>query len=356
MSIGERIKLARAAAGLSQRRLADRVGLSAQAISYYERGDRSPDTAILLRLGEALGVRVDFFLRQPQAVTRLAFRKRASLRVRLTRSVEARVRDWLERYTAIEEIVGAEIAPDWPPVRADSVAELDAERMERAAEELRQAWGLGTEPIPNLIALLEDKGFRMGALPEAPEKFDAVWIEADGAAGIVLAEGIPGDRQRFSIAHEIGHMLLRNGEEVPEAAADRFAGAFLAPRETVLRELGGKRKRLELRELYLLKHTYGYSMLGWVVRARQLGIVTEPYERSLHAAFRRRGWHKREPGDQLPPERPTRMERLVLRAYADGLITESRAGELMGKPLELHLHEQDEAHGHGTSPVRLGSG
>jgi hypothetical protein len=90
------------------------------------------------------------------------------------------------------------------------------------------------------------------------------------------------------------------------------------------------------------------------MRAAELGIISAEYAGQLHREFTKKGWRTKEPGDPLPSEHPTRMERLILRAHADGMISESRAGELLGKPLPVYV--ADEAHEHGEMPVGLGSG
>lgn len=75
-------------------------------------------------------------------------------------------------------------------------------------------------------------------------------------------------------------------------------------------------------------------MQAWFYRAKDLGIISESTTNGLFKMFRRKGWHKEEPGDSLPPEEPKRMERLVMRALAEDLISSSRAAELLSLPLE----------------------
>jgi len=150
----------------------------------------------------------------------------------------------------------------------------------------------------------------------------------------------PGDRQRFSLAHELGHLMLEPRRGVDEEkAANRFAGAFLVPTAVVRYELGEGRHALDPYELYLLKHKFGLSMLSWVRRAEDLGIVSGSAAHGLYKLFSSRGWRRREPGDQLPAEEPTRMKRLVMKSLVEGLISESRAAELVGNPLREFREE-----------------
>lgn len=335
MAIGERIKLARKKVGLSLRALAEEVGVSAQAISKYERGLDVPSSAVLLRLAKALGVRVEYFFRQQQiALSLVGYRKCANLSSKQQQAVIAQVQDWLERYLEVESFFPVEEMPRFslPQNFQHRVAAL--EDAEDAAQRLRQAWSMGSAPIESLVELLEDKGIKVG-LVDGADSFDACTIRVNDAVQVIAVKrNIPGDRQRFSLAHELAHQLLEPLEEVDaEGAANRFAGAFLVPAPVARRELGEDRHNLSVWELHSLKLKYGLSMLGWAHRARELGIMSESAYARLRQRFRAKGWHLREPLQQLPPEKPERMERLVLRAMAEDLISQARATELLGKPL-----------------------
>jgi Zn-dependent peptidase ImmA (M78 family) len=125
-----------------------------------------------------------------------------------------------------------------------------------------------------------------------------------------------------------------------EKAAHRFAAAFLVPEAAARFELRGRRVDLSLYELHLLKHKYGLSMQAWIYRARDLGIISLAKAKVLFMTFGSKGWRKQEPGDVITPEIPRRFERLVMGALADGLISESRAEELLGMPVRDFLSKE----------------
>lgn len=345
--VGERIKLARKAKGFSLRELAELVGVSPQAISKYERDLDMPSSGVLLRLAKAFGVNIEYFFRTIRVNLSVpAYRKTSALRLREEHIVLAQIQEWLERYLELEALFPPDTANSFslPEGLNRRIAVLD--EVERAAEDLRAAWQLGLAPIENLTELLEDKGIKVG-LVDGSEKFDVcTFVMEDGTPVIAVRRGLSGDRQRLNLAHELGHNILRPEAGVnKEKAAFRFAGAFLVPKPVVYYELGERRKTLDLYELHLLKHKYGLSMQAWIYRAKDLGIISETYARSLLREFRYRGWHRQEPGDALPPEEPKRMERLVMRALAEELITRSRAAELLGKSLGEFFKEVAEQHG-----------
>ena len=342
MTMGERLKVARKAAQLSLRTLAEEVGISAQAISKYERDLMVPNSAMLLRLAQALGVKVEFFFRSQQVtLSTPAYRKRVALPRKQEQAILAQVQEWLERYLETESL----FPPDeirhfaWPDNMNRQASSL--EEVEGVALALRQEWGLGKVFIENLVDLLEDQGVKV-CLVEGHDEFDACTFWANDSIPVIATKrGVSGDRQRMNVAHELGHLVLETDDE---KAAYRFAGAFLVPGDAARYELGERRRTLDLYELHLLKHKYGLSMQGWIYRAKDLGIISESAAVRLFRRFRRESWHKQEPGDQLLPEEPKRMTRLVLRALSEDLVSESRAAELLGKPLTQLYKEEAERH------------
>lgn len=347
MDLGERLKSARKRAGLSMHALASRAEVSAQAISKYERGLDIPSSAVLIRLAKAMGVSLEWLLR-PVRVS-LSIPAYRSHRTRLGRrakgQIEEQVREWLERYLTIENIVGERQSFHLPPI---SRAIEKAEDAERVAEDLRRFWNLGDDAIPDLIGTLEAQGILVGVM-SAPDHFDALTLFANEEVPvIVVKEGAPGDRQRMSLAHELGHLVMEIpahwSDRAVESAAYRFASAFLVPRSAAIRELGERRTHLDLYELHLLKHRYGMSMQAWIHRACDLGIISPSLAQELYRLFRVQGWHTEEPGDPYLPENTTRLERMVLRALVEGLISEGRAVELLGRPLETFWSEVHSLH------------
>lgn len=341
--LGPRIKQGRLAAGLSLRAVGEAVGLSAMAISKYERGVIKPPSETLLRLARAFGVRTEYFFRQPVVeLTEVDFRKHEKLSPRDEARALEDVRERLERWIELESIIPA----SWPKVFAlpkrlpAQVVSYDA--IEAVAEQVRAAWQLGTGPIGNLIDKLEEEGIKVILTPhDGGKKFDGLVAKANGHTVIVIGEDWPGDRQRFTLAHELGHLMLHGriaADLDEERACHRFASAFLVPQEEAIRLLGGSRSWLEPQEIYMLKHEWGLSMNGWIYRAQDLGILTKAVAKRHWDFFARQkedgeSWRQKEPGEAYPKECPRRFVQLVYRALAEDLIGESRAAELLALPL-----------------------
>jgi len=342
---GTRIKQARRRAQASQRDLAEAIGVSATTISKYERGLSKPGSGVLLDIAEALDVDVSFFLRAPR-VTSIEPAYRKLLRKKDERQIIERIRDWLERYLEAESIVQPEparfsMSEGFPHV----VQSMDD--AEAAAAALREAWDLGTDPIEDVTSILEDRGIRVGTL-DADNGFDACTFrtQINGAVPVIVTrKGLPGDRQRFNLAHELGHLVLDfadAGAVNEEKACHRFAGAFLAPGSAVRDTIGRmERRSITVDELHVMKHRFGLSMQALIFRLRDLGLISGAHANRAHRGFRSQGWHQEEPGDPVPPERPERFHLLLLRALAEDLISERRARELYGDDIaefETSLH------------------
>lgn len=331
MAFAQRLKMARTLAGLSQQALADQVGVSKMSISKYENDKATPGSTVLLALSRSLDKPVSFFFEPAvREVSAVRYRCKRDVSKPERRRAQAQAQDWIGRYLDVQSLAGDPLA--FVPPAIDASVRVP-EDVESAAEDLRDVWQLGQDPIDSLVNCLEDHGIPVGLI-EGDDSVDALSFSLDDQPFIALKRGVPGDRQRFSLAHELGHILLDLSTELDaELVINRFAGALLVPQDAVRRELGTHRRSLGIEELEILKLKYGLSMLGWVHRAEDLGIISASNAHDMRRLFAQEGWNKEEPGRPVPPEEPTAMRRKVYRALAESIITRSRAMELLGEPL-----------------------
>jgi transcriptional regulator with XRE-family HTH domain len=346
--------MARHMADLSQQQVAEQVGVSRMAISKYENNQMVPSSDVLIALAKALRQPIEFYLRGvPAPRIRPLSRDRHHLPGKQEEVLVAQLQEWVERYLAAESLFPpAEISQfAYPPGFPWPIAEPDD--VEMAAEALRQAWNLGDDPIVNLTELLEERGIKVG-LVDGDHEFDADLFElGDGAPLMAVRRDLPGDRQRFSLARELGHLMLDSSNPLDdEEVASHFARAFLVSRNSATYELGRRRHHLSIHELHLLKHRYGVSLQVWIERAKDLDILDEDAAREQLRQFRRHGWHIHEPGDAPAPEQPQRLTRLVLRALAEDVISRSRAEELLGLSWSEFVGRQRQEHGAVPIAVR----
>ena len=213
------------------------------------------------------------------------------------------------------------------------------EDAEAAAESVRREWGLGVGPIACVIDTLEDHHIHVVEV-DASDAFDgisAVAVAGRGrlvAGAVVIREGLPGERQRLDLTHELGHLVLDLSDDIDEEkAAFRFGAAMLAPAEAIRRDVGTRRRYVDLQELLLLKRRYGMSVQALLYRLRDLRVITESQYKAACIQINRLGWRRQEPME-LEPEKPTWLRQNVLRAVSEGVLSTREGGQIMGEKLE----------------------
>ena len=334
-----RLQRVRRARGLSLEELAAEMGgiVTKQALSKYETGQATPSPVILNKLAGVLNVKSAYFFAEPSYQIRfIAYRKRASLAAKEQARVESLVEHALEERVRVQQFVGQVLGADVPVQQFDVATLEDAEH---AAGQLRERWELGHDPIANVTTMLEDRLVHVVEI-DADDRFDgisAVVSDDEGtivAAGVVAQRGRPGERQRLSLAHELGHLVLAVDDHLDEEkAAFRFAGALLAPADVLRNAIGSKRTVIDLEELLLYKRRFGISLQALLYRLHDLRVITDTYYKQWCMQISKRGWRKQEPAE-LPPERPQWLQRNVLRALAEGLMSPGEATDMLGEPVE----------------------
>ncbi len=341
---GERLRIARKRAGLSLRELERAVSrkVTAQALSKYEHGAMTPSSDVLLALSRVLSVPVPYLLAVERAeLGEVDFRTKADTSARDRARVEAAVLEWVERYLQLERILELDSA-DWARPFPELHCLGDVDAAEAFAGDVRRAWQLGSDPIPDMTELLEEKGLKV-LLEDLPSSVSGVTClvkrPRDGSlVPVIVANRRHSlERRRLTLAHELAHRLINPTGHSPKAeelVMTRFAEAFLMPREHVEHELGQRRNAISYRELIDMKRLYGVSGAALLLRLRELGVIDQG---TLTYAFQSvaRNWRSQEPEELEPADRrgeqesPRRLRRLCLRALAEKLITLPKAADLL---------------------------
>ncbi|MCX7090423.1 MAG: XRE family transcriptional regulator [Legionellales bacterium] len=334
--LGNRIQRARKAQGFSLRNLADLVALSHAAIKKYEDNLVVPSSDILLKLAKALKVKVEYFFR-PERFTleNLQYRKHADMPEKQLEEIKARMLDQIERRVELESLFPSS------PIQKFALGEKKIKSyndIDNIANQVRKQWHLGLDPLLDLIDIFEEHGIKVFEIDnqEYPG-FDGLSASINNMPIIVIGNRWPGDRQRFTLAHELAHLVLygfMHPDLDEEKCCNRFAGAFLLPKEALISILGQHRNYIEPRELGLLKQEFGISMLSILHRIEDAGIISNALYFKLRKELNEKGWAKSEPGPQYPKEITHIFEQMVFHALAEEYIGESKAAELMNMPLE----------------------
>ena len=290
----EMLVLAREVRAFSQEELATRADISQSKLSKLEAGLLIPSDDDLERLAKSLGFPIEFFMysgrRAAPGSSCIYHRKRQSLPVRELKRIHAQM-DYL-RIQIEQLLVGVDIKTPEAIYRIDADAfDGDAARI---AKTIRQSWGIPAGPIDNLIGAIENAGGIVVKASFGTDKIDAISQWAKGLPPIFFVNSdAPGDRMRFSLCHELGHVIMH---AIPtgdlESQADEFAAEFLLPETDILPELSGQ---LNIQKLAALKPRWKVSMQAMARRAMNLGTLTQRQYVQIFMIMGKMGWRKREP-------------------------------------------------------------
>jgi Zn-dependent peptidase ImmA (M78 family)/transcriptional regulator with XRE-family HTH domain len=378
--LGARIGRARERLGLSQAELAERVDLSQSAVSRIESGGRGVDSLELAAIADALDVSVlDLLEAEPLAEElRVAARLEDVSEPAVADRAINRLLDVVRLDRLLDEL--GEPDPERPErpdlqVRAGRPA---IEQGRRLAERVRVLWELGDDPLPpNLFSLVEDRTGLGVALEPLQEMIAGLCARLDDVAVALVDSSATFGRQRFTLAHELCHFLLQDGDRLVvderllgrrsavEMRANVFAAYFLMPAKSLRRYLRGREVDEEV--AIELQYTFGVSLDALLWHLLNLDIISDYRRQQIHGAgakalaFRygyESEWARleQERGQRRPP-RP--LHQRALRAYAKGRIGIEPLAELIGRrdldglrrDLEDHGIVRDERWWEETAPA-----
>ncbi len=333
--IGDRIRHARVYHGWSQSQLGGLVGISQSAVHQIEKtGQVSEDT--LRAIADVTGFTEWWFRLGPLPDLpsgSLRYRKLVSASKRDDERLRSHVRQALEALERLSE------RAQLPPVRLRPIDPLDAideDTVEDLATEAREWLGVGAhDPIPSVTRAIERAGIFVIGCPLEIPRHDAVSFWPDFPFGrpiICYSRGYPGDRQRFTIAHELGHLVLHQNRpkldrSIAETEAHRFSGALLIPRAAALEDIEAP---VTLRSLAFVKARWGISIRALIRRCLDLQIISKDRRVSLEKQLAARGWHKTEP--VLVPEEDQVLARKLVQ-MAVGTLSPQRLSGITGLPV-----------------------
>lgn len=331
-----RLKSARQLNGMSLQDLAEALGndISKQALHKYEKGEVIPDSERIQALCKVLNLRPDYFTRTTRVeLGIIEYRKLTKLPAKEESKILEMVKEYLERYLELEEIIGLDYKFNNPLIDLPMI-ESNAD-VEEAANRLRHEWKLGTDPLFNVAQLLEDNAIKVVPV-KGDDGFDGLQTWVNKTYGIIAYNEVKiqkPDRIRFTLLHELAHLLLEGkfgniNERAKENYCHYFAGAMLFPKVALIKELGSQRSKLHVQELAALKKEYGMSMQAIVMRAVALGIVPPRFKANFFTLLDQMNWRVEEPAQYDGIEKSSRFDQLLFRALAEEQISFTKAASL----------------------------
>jgi len=284
-NFSSRLSIARDMAGLTMQELADKSGLSKQAISKFESSHLRPSSDAIIKLANALNTTQEFFFEETAetniVLASISHREKRKIILDEFEAIKNDTSNYIIRLLELEKIADSKQEFKNPIADMNIGTRKDAEK---AAKQIRKKWNLGAVQIPNVVELLEGRGIKVFEV-ERSENFEGFAAWAGKIPVIVINSAIKEiTRVRFTTMHELGHIVLQFVEELSEDTIERlcdaFSGELLFPKETIVIEFGYKRTKVTIEELKHLKEKYGISVSAIMFSAYQADIIdNETYSR-----------------------------------------------------------------------------
>lgn len=297
------ITLARELRGSTQANLAQAIGTISQIeLSNLETGRSQLTEEYVTKIATALNLPLSFFRKEDPVVKRISkfyYRKRSTLAAKQQNVIEAQIK--ILRSMILELLKELEVSTRELP----KLAVRQNSSPEDIAMKARLFFNLDDGPIENPVSLIEQLGIPVIFLNSTAEKFSGMTIQTDiNMPIIVLNKNLPNDHKRFTLAHELGHLIMHipfaddpeflasmdDLDEV-EKQADRFAGAFLMPANEIKRQMAHSFTYSRLTEFKLY---WKVSKQATIYRAKDLGIINQQKFTNLFVELSRNGERKRE--------------------------------------------------------------
>lgn len=342
--IGKNLKRIRLLKNLSLKDAGNLLNMTATAISKYEKGEILPDSKKLIDFANAYNVKSIELLKvyNVPKMKFTSFRKKKRLTGQNLELLEELIQDEVAKYLEIIEMNNI----DTDNIKLKKYSCNNLEDAEKAANDFRNYIKISNkQPISDLINILENLGIIIIQIKNPDNRFD----DFDGLSEmvnsipvIVLLDGIKdGARQRFTIAHELGHLVLNinNDELDEEKLCNRFASALLMPKEAIINEFGYSRGNINFFELTAFKNEFKVSYAAIVYRLKDLNIISEYLYKKL-SIFLSQRIRKNDP-KPIQPETSFQFKKIVYKLEADEIISVNKACELLGVTVDEYNNEDN---------------
>ena len=304
----EMLILAREAEGYSVRAFAEEIGVNHSTLSRYESGLIPVPDAFVELVSQKLNRPVSYFHRSGKRYDASGnfHRKRANMSAKHLKKMHAKINEIRLQAAALLE---------WADVDTDSaffrLDQRDFGGPEGVARELRRLWQLPSGPVNNVIDVIEGGGGVVFTCDFETTGIDGVsqWPLDDESMPPVffINSKKPGDRFRFTLSHEIAHVVMHHLPSPDiEGDADRFAAEFLMPEADIIEEL----EDMTIEKAADLKSRWRTSMAALIRRARDLGVLSQSRYTNLMKRMSSLGYRKCEPVP-LPCEEPALFDAIL---------------------------------------------
>lgn len=306
----EMIKLARESRGLTQNELCDRLNMTQGAISKIENGENSISEDLIEKISDVLTYPISFFKAKSQIypTSLIYYRRKVKVQGKVLSQSEARMnilRITLEKLISNIELPSVNLI-DWDVEKNGSP--------ERAAIFLREKWRVPKGKIDNLTKLVEDNGIIVIHFDFGTDKLEGLSLfTVQNQPVIYLNSNMSSDRLRFTLAHELGHLVMHFGKTFDtlrdlEDEAFKFGSEFLIPAIDFKKSI----EKVDLLTLANLKRYWKVSIQSMIHKAKDLKMITPNQFKYLWSQMSANGYIKSEPLElNFPKETPTMVKEII---------------------------------------------
>ena len=332
VGFGDNLKKVRLIKGLSLRDAGKLLGMSAVAVSKYEKGQIVPNSKKLIEFANAYQVKSMDLLKvyESPKMKFTSFRKKQSITGKKLELLKQVIEEEVAKYLEVRELSDLKSDSKLKKYDIHSLNDVGIASL-KFREDINYSL---TQPIFDLINILENVGIVIVTIDNPNGIFNGF----DGLAEIVLDVPVivllgdikDGARQRFTIAHELAHLILniKNQDLDEEKVCHFFASALLMPEEAVKREFGNFRSNINFYELEAFKQEYRVSYTAILYRLKDLNIINKYLYKKL-MIYINKNIGKNDP-DPINPEVSYQFKKLVYKLEADSIISENKVYEYLG--------------------------
>lgn len=339
MVVAARVTEAREEFGIDKATLADLSGVSRVSISKIENGiNKTPTIDTIYKLACVLRRPVEFFYTPMNnnytETTEIAFRSYRSQTQKFNKKAKVKLKRAEELVAYLYDyIAGRCIDFDIAGIMK-GYTDISATDIEAIAEKTREAWGISDGPIIKLTTFLENHGIICSSvkLPNETASLNRTikFNDLDSETAIIVYNpSLTYYRQRFSLAHELGHIILHHDWDeddfkekykLAEEQANLFASAFLMPYSTFVDSVTS----ITISGAFALKDIWKTSISSICMRMHATGIITDQQYTNLNIEISKRRWRTSEPGDnRTPVEKPYFLEYGYRTLFTNNIVSPS---------------------------------
>ena len=333
--VGRNIKKYRMLSGLSLRQMAERLNISHQTVKKYEDESLMPNSQRLIQIAKLLNVNISDLL-NTYVVPELKFenfRKQSKLSKTKEKGLYMLISDEIAKYIEVLNLANEKYSFDktkWS-FNVNNINDIEI-----IAIKVRKLLGLSDEcALDNLTLKLEDNNFLILEI-DFDENFDGFCECVDDLAFIILSsKGY--ERNRFTLAHELGHLILNFDDKLDEKEKEYycnyFASCLLMPRAAMKNELdfcsSFVPRNVSINEIILIAKEYKVSLNAVIMRLNDLNIIDDYKKKKLFVLLSKNGLKTKQL--KLVDEHPLRKEKIIFRLEAEKIISTDEAIKYLGE-------------------------